>query len=115
MLGEEIMLVISRRKGQRIVIGNGVEIVVTALSRSMVRIGIAAPPHTPVFRGEVWDSISAANKEAADAAIEGEPVSVHPGARIALRPAAAAPPASEPHTAATTSESALGAELGAEL
>ena len=66
------MLVISRRKGQRIVIGNGLEIVVTGLSRSMVRLGIAAPIHTPVYRGEVWDSISDANRDAAKNAMDAD-------------------------------------------
>ena len=64
------MLVISRRKGQRIVIGNELEIVVTGLSRSMVRLGIAAPNHTPVFRGEVWDSICEANRDAASTDVD---------------------------------------------
>lgn len=74
------MLVISRRKGQRIVIGNELEIVVTGLSRSMVRLGIAAPNHTPVFRGEVWDSISAANRDAASTALDADVASLRQAA-----------------------------------
>lgn len=66
------MLIISRRKGQRILIGHDTEIVVTELSRSTVKLGIRAPSHTQVLRGEVWDSIERANREAAAGALDEE-------------------------------------------
>jgi carbon storage regulator len=66
------MLIISRRKGQRIVIGHDTEIVVTELSRSTVKLGIRAPAQTQVLRGEVWDSIENANREAATGALDDE-------------------------------------------
>ena len=64
------MLVISRRKGQRITIGEDVEIVVTALHKSSVKLGISAPRGYAVLRGEVRDSIEAANREAAATSLD---------------------------------------------
>jgi carbon storage regulator len=59
------MLIISRRLGQRIVVGSDLEIVVTELSRKTVKLGITAPARMPVLRGEVWDNIARANQAAA--------------------------------------------------
>lgn len=64
------MLVISRRKGQRIAIGDEIELVVTELHRSSVKLGIRAPRGYAVLRGEVRDSIEEANREAAETVFE---------------------------------------------
>jgi carbon storage regulator len=64
------MLVISRRKGQRIAIGDDIEIVITEVHRSSVKLGILAPRGYTVLRGEVSDAISAANREAASISLE---------------------------------------------
>jgi carbon storage regulator len=69
------MLIITRRKGQRIVIGHDIEIVITDISRSGVKIGIVAPTSTTIFRGEVRDAVEAANREALGSSFE-EPVAV---------------------------------------
>ena len=58
------MLIITRRKGQRIVLGNDIEIVVTDISRSGVKIGVIAPNTTTILRGEVRDAVEQANREA---------------------------------------------------
>lgn len=55
------MLIIARRKGQRIVIGPDVEIFVTEVTRGSVKIGIVAPSKTTILRGEVRDAVEAAN------------------------------------------------------
>jgi carbon storage regulator len=65
------MLVISRRKGQRITIGDEIELVVTELHRSSVKLGIRAPKGYAVLRGEVRDSIEEANRQAAETVLEG--------------------------------------------
>lgn len=59
------MLVISRRKGQRVSIGEEIELVVTEVHRSSVKLGIRAPRGLTVLRGEVRDSIEEANRSAA--------------------------------------------------
>ena len=58
------MLIVTRRKGQRIVLGNDIEIVVTDISRSGVKIGIVAPTSLTILRGEVKDAVEQANREA---------------------------------------------------
>lgn len=46
------MLVLSRRKGQRIRIGPSIEIEVVRISSDTVRIGIEAPPEIRIDRAE---------------------------------------------------------------
>lgn len=65
------MLVISRRKGQSIAIGDDIELVVTELHRSSVKLGIRAPRGLAVLRGEVRESIESANREAAETVLDG--------------------------------------------
>ena len=67
------MLIISRRVGQRIMVGNDLEIVVTELSRRTVKLGIHGPAHTPVLRQEVWENIARSNAEAARSSFGAEP------------------------------------------
>lgn len=67
------MLIITRRKGQRIVLGNDIEIVVTDISRSGVKIGVIAPSTTTILRGEVRDAVEQANREALESSFA-EPV-----------------------------------------
>ena len=58
------MLIVTRRKGQRIVLGHDIEIVITDISRSGVKIGIVAPSSLAILRGEVRDAVEQANREA---------------------------------------------------
>jgi carbon storage regulator len=51
------MLVLSRRKGERIVIGSDIEVVVMEARGDRVRIGIEAPAEVPIHRKEVFDRI----------------------------------------------------------
>ena len=48
------MLVLSRRRGESVVIGNGIQVSVASISRSRVRIAIEAPREVAVDRGEIW-------------------------------------------------------------
>ena len=47
------MLMMSRRQGEVILIGDDVEIVIAHIGRSRVRVGIRAPRETPVIAREV--------------------------------------------------------------
>lgn len=58
------MLIVTRRKGQRIVLGHDIEIVITDISRSGVKIGIIAPTTLTILRGEVRDAVEEANRAA---------------------------------------------------
>ena len=58
------MLVLSRRVGEKIVIGNEVVIEVLSVSGEGVRLGIKAPASTSVHRYEVFNEIRDANRSA---------------------------------------------------
>jgi carbon storage regulator len=47
------MLMMSRRQGEVILIGDEIEIVIAHVGRSRVRVGIRAPRETPVLAREV--------------------------------------------------------------
>jgi len=51
------MLVLTRRVGERLLIGADVQVTVLAVSGEQVRVGIAAPKHVPVHREEVYERI----------------------------------------------------------
>jgi carbon storage regulator len=58
------MLVLSRKLNQSIVIGDNVHVVVVAIDRDTVKLGIAAPREIPVHRAEVYEEIQRANRAA---------------------------------------------------
>ena len=62
------MLVFTRRRGEAIIIGDGIEIRVLRVGRDGVRLGVVAPAATPVHRQEVHRQICEANRAAADPA-----------------------------------------------
>lgn len=51
------MLVLSRKRGEAIIIGNGVTVTVLAVQGDKVKIGIAAPAEMPVHRQEIHDRL----------------------------------------------------------
>jgi carbon storage regulator len=61
------MLIITRRPGEKIMVGDDVVIEVIEVSGSSVRIGIAAPKSIPVYREEIWAAVTAENAAAAKA------------------------------------------------
>jgi carbon storage regulator len=58
------MLVLSRKLNQSIVIGDDVHVVVVAIDRDTVKLGIQAPREIPVHRAEVYEEIRRANRAA---------------------------------------------------
>lgn len=63
------MLIIARRKGQRILIGDDVEVVVTELSKGVVKLGIVAPTSLTILRGETKD-VADANRAALETSLD---------------------------------------------
>ncbi len=58
------MLVLTRKTGEGIIIGDNIKITVIELKGGAVRIGIDAPVEQKIYRQEVYDRISRENKEA---------------------------------------------------
>jgi len=79
------MLIVTRRKGQRIVLGNDIEIVITDISRSGVKVGIVAPSSLTILRGEVKDAVEQANREALESSFS-LPLPPPPSAEAAIAP-----------------------------
>lgn len=50
------MLVLSRKEGEKLVIGDNITLVVTKISGNRVTLGIEAPSDVKVFRGELSES-----------------------------------------------------------
>ncbi|WP_426333570.1 carbon storage regulator CsrA [Paenibacillus silvae] len=59
------MLVLSRKKGESIILQDNIEVTVLAVEGDTVRIGISAPKQIDIFRKEVYESIQEANRESA--------------------------------------------------
>lgn len=47
------MLVLSRKQGQKVCIGNGIEVTVVSISGNRIQLGIDAPVDVRVLRGEL--------------------------------------------------------------
>ncbi|WP_274654193.1 carbon storage regulator CsrA [Paenibacillus humicola] len=58
------MLILTRKKGQSIIINNNIEIVISAIDGDQVKIGINAPEEVNILRKEVFDAVQQSNKEA---------------------------------------------------
>ena len=61
------MLLLSRKKGERIVIGDNIVVTVTDLRKGEVRLGIEAPREVPVHRKELYDKINSREEAVAPA------------------------------------------------
>ena len=89
------MLNITRKIGEKIIVGDNVVIEVIEVSGASVRLGIDAPRSVPVFREEIWASVRDENAAAAagDATLPPTPARSAPaptgavGKRSAKRPA----------------------------
>jgi carbon storage regulator len=57
------MLVLSRKRDERIVIGDNIVITVVDVRGDKVRLGIEAPPEVPVHRQEIVDALKRAAAE----------------------------------------------------
>ena len=55
------MLVITRKKDEKLMIGNEIEVQILKIGKNSVRIGIRAPQNVSVHRFEVFENILATN------------------------------------------------------
>jgi carbon storage regulator len=58
------MLVLTRKLGEVIKIGDRIKVVVVSVEGGSVKLGIEAPDEIPVHREEVYEKIASENKEA---------------------------------------------------
>ncbi|MCT6818662.1 MAG: carbon storage regulator CsrA [Lysinibacillus fusiformis] len=58
------MLVLSRKIGESIMIGDQIEVKVLAVEGDQVKLGIVAPKAVKVHRAEVFEAIQEQNREA---------------------------------------------------
>ena len=59
------MLILTRKIGESILIGENIEITITAIDQNKVRIGIKSPSHVPIYREELYTKIQKENRAAA--------------------------------------------------
>jgi carbon storage regulator len=59
------MLILTRKSGQTIVIGGGVQVKILEIRGKQVRIGIDAAPEVAVYRGELFELMQDENQRAA--------------------------------------------------
>ena len=60
------MLVMSRREGQEIIIGDDIRVMLVRIEGDKVRIGVTAPHDVAVHRKEVYDKIQQQKGGASD-------------------------------------------------
>ncbi|MCK8489051.1 carbon storage regulator CsrA [Paenibacillus sp. MBLB2552] len=58
------MLVLSRKKGESIIISDTIEVVILETEGDTVKIGIQAPCDVEIHRKEIFDAILNSNREA---------------------------------------------------
>ncbi len=68
------MLVLSRKLGEKIVIGDHIVVTVVKIDRNQIRIGIEAPHEVPVYREEISPARVEKDK---DEARSSQPLPVH--------------------------------------
>ncbi|MGQ9456150.1 MAG: carbon storage regulator CsrA [Armatimonadota bacterium] len=74
------MLVLARKVGQSVVIGDSIEILVIEVRGDQVRLGIEAPKSIPVHRKELLEQIRAENiRAASDSNINSVPKTLDTG------------------------------------
>lgn len=58
------MLVLKRKVGEVVTIGNDIEVQVLAIEGDVIKLGFNAPKHVQIMRSELYDSIRAENIQA---------------------------------------------------
>ena len=52
------MLVLSRKSGERVLVGEDIEVVVLEVDGGRVKLGFSAPRHVPIFRAEIHQELA---------------------------------------------------------
>lgn len=58
------MLIITRKKGESLMIGDDIEITISKIEDGSVKIGINAPKNITILRKELYEQVKEENKQA---------------------------------------------------
>ncbi|OPJ64528.1 carbon storage regulator CsrA [Clostridium chromiireducens] len=58
------MLIITRKQGESLMVGDDIEIIVSRIDDGSVKIGIKAPKDISILRKELYEEVENENKEA---------------------------------------------------
>lgn len=64
------MLIITRKKGESLMIGDDIEITISKIEDGSVKIGIDAPKDVTILRKELYEAVEEENKEASKIDLE---------------------------------------------
>lgn len=64
------MLVITRKSGERLRLGDDIVVTVLEISGSSVRLGIEAPAEVSIYRHEIWEAAAKENQAAASTSVD---------------------------------------------
>ena len=67
------MLILTRRVGESLMIGDDVTVTVLGVKGNQVRIGVNAPKEIPVHREEIYERIKRAKEGSDDSSTENSP------------------------------------------
>jgi len=59
------MLVLTRKKGESIILGHDIEVTVVAIEGDQIKLGVNAPKQIEIHRKEIYLTIQEENKKAA--------------------------------------------------
>ncbi len=59
------MLILTRKTGESILIGDHIEVTITSIDQNKVRVGIKSPSNIPIYREELYRRIQQENRAAA--------------------------------------------------
>jgi carbon storage regulator len=59
------MLIVTRRPGEKVMLGDDIVLHVMEIVGNSVRVGIQAPRSLPVYREEIWEAVKEENRAAA--------------------------------------------------
>jgi carbon storage regulator len=67
------VLIITRRAGQKVMLGDDITVHVMEIVGNSVRLGVEAPKSLPVYREEIWAAVKEENQASASADTEAMP------------------------------------------
>ncbi|MBQ0140800.1 MAG: carbon storage regulator CsrA [Kurthia sp.] len=58
------MLVLTRKLGESIIIGDGIEVKIVGIDGDQIKLGVEAPKEVKIYRQEIFEAIQAENRQA---------------------------------------------------